>query len=389
MKIMLEKLEKFKSIMIFLINEKFSYKSKNRLIFILRIIKEFPKLVKFIFKDVSQIGMIGSIISLDSSTMCQLKCPMCPSLEGIKEEGALGWGYLKFKNFKNFVDKNPEIKRIELSNSGEPFLNPELKEIIKYGWKNKVDITIGTGANLNSVKGDILESLVKYEVKSLTISLDGATNHTYKIYRIGGDFDKVIRNIKIINYFKKKHHSDYPKMLWQFVIMGHNEHEIPAARKFAKQLGMGFYTKLNRIPSYSPIKDKDFVRKESHLGVSNRKEFLGKYKRIYILGCLRLWNSPQINWDGKLLGCNVNLWNNFGNVFETSLKKCLQSERYIYTKQVVLGRKIVRDDIPCSKCAIYKRVKRIPIKKSEIILNDNIHTHNIIPMIRVQKGSPS
>ncbi len=380
---MLEKLEKFKSSLIFLISEKFSYNIKKWLISTIRIIKEFPKLIRLIFKDVSGVGMIGSIISLDSSTMCQLKCPKCPSIEGIKKEGILGWDYLKFINFKKFVDNNPTIKKVELSNSGEPFLNPELKEIIKYAYRNKINITIGTGANLNSVKGDILESLVKYKVKSLTVSLDGATNDTYKIYRIGGDFNRVIKNIKIINYFKKKHHSRFPKLLWQFVIMGHNEQEIPAAKKYAKRLGMAFYTKLNRISSYSPVIDESFVRKESGLGVSNRQEFLSKYKRLYIVYCLRLWNSPQINWDGKLLGCNVNLWNNFGNVFETSLNKCLQSERYIYTKQVVLGKKKVRNDIPCSKCVIYKSVKRRPIKKSEVILNDNIHTHNMIPVIRV------
>lgn len=386
---MIEKLEKIKSNLLYLFSKKFSYVNKNRLLFVMRLIKEIPNIVKFLFKDLSREGILGSIVSLDSSVMCQLKCPMCPSVEGLSKEGVLGWGYLRFNDFKNFVENNPSIKKIELSNSGEPFLNPELNQIIKYSYLKNVNLYIGTGANLNSVTKDVLESLVKYKVKTLNVSLDGATNETYKIYRIGGDLNKVLRNIKTINYFKKKYQSKFPKLLWQFVIMGHNEHELLNARNMAKKLGMSFYTKLNRVSSYSPVKNEKYVRKESGLGVANRREFVQKYKRLYINACLRLWNSPQINWDGKLLGCNVNMWDHFGNVFKTSLKQCLESERYIYAKQMVLGKKKARKDIPCSRCPSYKIIKHRSLKKSDIIINHVTHTQNTLPSVKVRFNSQS
>lgn len=38
--------------------------------------------------------------------------------------------------------------------------------------------------------------------------------------------------------------------------------------------------------------------------------------------------NPQINWDGKLLGCCLNFWGDFGgNAFEQGLERILTSEK--------------------------------------------------------------
>ena len=69
-----------------------------------------------------------------------------------------------------------------------------------------------------------------------------------------------------------------------------------------------------------------------------------------MLACNSLWFLPQINWDGKLLGCCVNIYSDFGNVFESGLEKCLGSEAYTYAQKMLLGLAKTRDDIACSKC---------------------------------------
>ncbi len=102
------------------------------------------------------------MISLETSSIYQLKCPICPTGMGQNREGTVGWGYLKFKDFKNFVDNHPNIKNIELSKWGEIFLNPELKQIVKYSYIKKINLTAYTGVNLNNAKIEVLKSLVKY-----------------------------------------------------------------------------------------------------------------------------------------------------------------------------------------------------------------------------------
>ena len=286
--------------------------------------------------------------------MCQLKCPLCDAPKRKNNPSLIGWGYLKFKNFKKIVDENPEIRIIELSNNGEIFLNPELEKIIKYAYEKKINLLAATGVNLNNISKEMIRCLVKYKFACLTVSLDGASQEIYSIYRKGGDFNNVIKNIRLINYYKKIYNSRFPALIWQFVIFGHNEHEIPIARKFAKSLNMNFKPKLSWDKDYSKIKNKDFVRKESGLGVASRKEFQGKYNKYYLDVCNQLWKSPVINWDGKLLGCCKNIYSDFGNVFKSGLKNCLENEKYSYTKEMLLNDKKPRKDIPCSKCYIYK-----------------------------------
>ena len=180
-------------------------------------------------------------VRLEACSLCQLDCPACGSRQ-IEKIAPKGWsGYLKFDDFRKFIDDN-NFEEIFLSNNGEIFLNPEIDEIIKYYYQK--GIKLDASANLNTISDKTLENLVKYKFYHMKVALDGATPETYKIYRRGGDFNKVIDNIKKINYFKKKYNSEYPHLFWQFILFGHNEHEIELAKKKAKELGMKIEFKM-------------------------------------------------------------------------------------------------------------------------------------------------
>ena len=100
-------------------------------------------------------------LRLEASTVCQLKCPSCPTASGATGK-RLGLGYLKLHDFKKIVDENPRVAHIELSNWGEIFLNNELIDILKYAYKHNVSLSARNGANLNDVDEEVLEALVKY-----------------------------------------------------------------------------------------------------------------------------------------------------------------------------------------------------------------------------------
>ncbi|MFW9876996.1 MAG: radical SAM protein, partial [Candidatus Thorarchaeota archaeon] len=335
---------------------------------------------------------------LEASSMCQLKCVLCPTGTGKNRKGVVGWGYLKFQDFKKFVDENPQIKEIELSNWGEMFLNPDLKKIISYAYHNNVSLNTLNGVNLNSISEDMIKCLVKYKFKTLYVSIDGATNKTYQIYRKGGNLDKVLRNVKRINYYKKKYNSEFPKLVWRFMVFGHNEHELSLAKKIAKELNMEFMAKFNSFnPSYSPVKNKEIVKKVIGQDVISMEESLQKGDLSLFLGgmnlnsdkpsgasvpipCIQLWENPQINWDGKFLGCCSNIFSDFGNVFEMGLEKCKQSEKYVYAKKMLLGEVEKRDDIPCSRCGIYTaQSPSISLALKKFIEKLDNKTTNLIP----------
>lgn len=312
----------------------------------------FPNL-KNLFDSFLHLGVVGSSIRLDASTVCQLKCPTCCTGKGLNKSSALKNGFLKFEDFKKLLDENSWVKNIELSNYGEIFLNPDLNKIIEYASKNKVRLTADNGVNLNHLTEENAKCLVKNKFHSLSVSIDGATNDIYQIFRKGGDIKKVIENIKLINKYKEEYNSIYPKLTWQFIIFGHNEHEINKAKELALSLGMEFKPKLNGAKGYSPVKDEEFVKRESGLDVSSREEYEKKHNKKYLLPCYQIWHSPQINWDGTLLGCCMNKNISFGNVFDSGLKGAIKSREYENFKKFLLGKSSSSENLPCKKCPIY------------------------------------
>jgi MoaA/NifB/PqqE/SkfB family radical SAM enzyme len=318
-------------------------------------------------KLIRKYGFIGDSIRLDATSRCQLKCPICATASGKIDKSIIGTGFLRIENFTQFIDRNPTINNVELSNWGELFLNPHLIKILKYAFNKGVSLTASNGVNLNNVKEKTLEALVKYKFKRMSISIDGATPEIYKIYRIGGDLNTVINNIKIINQYKKEYNSTFPQLGWQFVIFGHNEHQIGLAKKMAKELNMSFNPKLNFSKNYSPIKNRDLITQETNLTALTRKEYVQKMKKKFGKTCEQLWLNPQVNWDGTLLGCCINKDVSFGNVFKDDLEKCLKSERYQYTKKMLLDKKKARVDIPCTTCNQYKNILKVGFNKIDII----------------------
>lgn len=250
-------------------------------------------------------------VLLESSSICQLKCPVCPQATGGIKNGFIGWGHLSFKNFKKFIDEN-DINHIELSGLGEPFLNPDLGKIFEYA-QGKVFLTFNNGANFNDVS--VLEELVKYQVRLITISIDGITEEVYQEYRRGGSLKKVLENVRKINEYKKKYNSEYPILKWQFVLFGHNEHQLKDAEVMAKSLNMEFCKKLNWSKTYSPATE-------------TREMYENKYHKKYLNSYNQVINSPMILHDGRLIGHCGNRKKSYGNVFIDGFDKCYNSKEY-------------------------------------------------------------
>lgn len=293
-------------------------------------------------------------VRLCACSACQLDCPVCePHVRPLTKNGILGWGYLRAKNFSKFIRDNPSVKLIELSQSGEIFLNPELGLILEDAYQKGVTLTALNGVNLNRVSDQMCEDLVRYQFKAMKVALDGADAQTYALYRKRGCFEDVINNIKKINFYKEKYKSQAPYLIWQFIPFSHNEHQILDALKMAKQLGMDFKIKLNGNPNYAPVKNKELVRRLTPHASATREEFRDKYDISVGLSCHELWTSPQINWDGLMTGCCANFFAGLGNVFEEGLEAVMTSKNYVEMKKVVLGLSKPDESIGCSNCSVY------------------------------------
>lgn len=296
---------------------------------------------------------------IETSSRCQLSCPACPTGQKKNREGPVGWGNLSADDFATFLRDHPYLNRVELSNWGEPLLNPEFPDILREAHQAGVDVRAANGVNLNHATDDALDAIVRYRLRYLMVSIDGVSEASYREYRRGGSLARVFAHIETINQLKRRYRSPYPRMGWQFIIFGHNEHELESARMKARQLGMDFHPKLQAehwLESYSsPVKDNSRVSRLTGLEAANRSQYREKHRREFFVPCTQLWAVPQVNWDGRVLGCCDNRWRDFGNAFESGLEAIAQTSDYRYTKRMLLGLEPPDERLPCTRCHHYHR----------------------------------
>jgi hypothetical protein len=122
---------------------------------------------------------------------------------------------------------------------------------------------------------------------------------------------------------------------------------------------MEFSLKVAWPDGFSPVRDRALVDQEhwrcATLGTREKQENLDHHMRVF---CHQLWEQPQINWDGRVLGCCCNHWGDFGgNAFRDGLLASLNNESLQYARQMLLGKKVPREDIPCTVCSAYLSMK--------------------------------
>ena len=318
-------------------------------------------------------------VKIEACSICQLNCEDCYMRKynsGLPY--GVGKGYLKAKDFEKFLQMNPYVERIELSNNGEIFLNPELEEIIKIAYKyqilngHQILLTGYNGVNFNNVSDKVLEALVKYNnIMALTLSIDGASQEIYSKYRRNGNFEKVIENIKKLNEYKKKYNSKFPQLLWQYIInkYDYDINEIKKAKKIAKELDMEIFFKKDQ-PGITENGDGfippniEEIEQETGLNYSSKLLFEKNIElnKTRWLPCRDLFNEPQINYDGIFLGCTCKFKNLYkDNVFELGLEKVLKSKVVKQTKKMLMGKYKDKDFIksfPCYNCWFYQKMKK-------------------------------
>jgi MoaA/NifB/PqqE/SkfB family radical SAM enzyme len=270
----------------------------------------------------------------------------------------MGWGSLKFEDFRNLLAENPEIHRVKFDCFGEVFLNKEVVRMLRYGSEQGISFSFSS-ANFNHVSDDMISALVECNVEKVTVAFEGITQETYSIYRKRGKLERIFANIEKVNDCKASHGSELPRMRWLWVVFGHNEHEIPQAKALAKDLDMEFRAKLQWDSSYSPVRNPEQLKAELNWDAASREEYKALNRKDYMNKvCHQLWQSPKINWDGRVLGCCWTQEGFGGNAFKDGYVEAINSDRITHARGMLLGKVAPREDIPCTRCKLFQDLEK-------------------------------
>lgn len=179
---------------------------------------------------------------LDTTSYCNLKCKMCPqSIENFDRTK----GIMDFELIRKIIDELVETKQnvgaILPFWNGEPLMYPNFDKVLKYAAEKKV---IGSGINsfnmhtnaqlLDSEKSELI--LETNLFSQILFSIDAYKKETYDKIRQGGNFDKIVENIKqfvkLRRKYQKKNKTLWPTLIFQFIVMGSNYKEAIEFHKF-------------------------------------------------------------------------------------------------------------------------------------------------------------
>jgi radical SAM protein with 4Fe4S-binding SPASM domain len=239
--------------------------------------------------------------------------------------------------YNSVIDQlSPTLTYLTFYFQGEPYLNPKFLSMVKYAdMKGIYTATSTNGHYLNDANA---KATVESGLDRLIISIDGTTQDTYEAYRVGGDLEKVIAAAENIVKWKKQLKSSTPHVVFQFLVVKPNEHQIPDVYRIAKKIGVDqVVLKTAQIYDYengSPLIPDN--QKYSRY----KKDDDGRYsiKNQLLNECWKMWHSCVVTWDGKVVPCcfDKDASNVLGDLTESSFEKIWYGERYNTFRQSLL-----------------------------------------------------
>lgn len=170
---------------------------------------------------------------IETSSLCNLRCPMCPRTIDRSPSGSL-FRNMKFELLERLETVFPKLDEVILSWIGEPLINKQLPEIIKFIKQFGPRVHVTTNAVL--LTESRIHELIDSGLDSLAVSIDAADPETFAQIRVGTDLETVQNNVQLLNRIKKERGVDNPSIGIAFVAMAENIAELPEMIRLVAEL---------------------------------------------------------------------------------------------------------------------------------------------------------
>ena len=283
--------------------------------------------------------------SIEPTNHCNLQCPECPSGLGTLTRPL---GLLKFNEFRKLIDEISDTSfYVQLFFQGEPYINKNLPQMIKYTQSKNIYVAISTNGHF--VNQNNVDLVLDNAPDKLIFSVDGLDEESYQQYRVGGTFKQADEGLRALVKRKIERKSKKPFIEFQFIVMKHNEHQIEDVKKYCNEVGVDKVVfKTMQISSYeNAVKFLPENEKYRRYLVDNGTFSL---KNKISNSCFALWRTSVVTWDGRVVPCcfDKDAENEIGIINRKTFGEVWKSEKYFkFRDKVLTNRKGVS---MCTNC---------------------------------------
>lgn len=285
------------------------------------------------------------ILFVDPSSVCNLQCKFCPCgaahNELWTEEKRKSIGFMEMETFKKVIDDcqdfKDKIKVLRMYKEGEPLLNPNFVDMLRYAKESGKFMSIDTTTNGTLLNPKLNRELMAAGLNRINISVDGLSSQEYE--EVCGrkvDFEAFRANIKDLYEHKGDCH-----IFIKTVIGECSEEEAKAKKERFYELFGDICDEIaceNLAPVW-PGFDKEMYSETGIYGNSIQKRVV----------CARLFYILVINSDGEATPCLVD-WNRkmiMGNVKDYTISQLWDKMR-VYQVEHLKGNRFQMEG--CREC---------------------------------------
>ena len=236
---------------------------------------------------------------------------------------------MSFDLFREIIDQaEGNIEFISLASRGEPLLCPDIKKMLAYTEGKVLNLKLNTNASLLSEK--MAHAILSSGVKTLVFSVDAADATNYRWYRVNGNFDRVLNNIKTFREIREKHYSGSEIVTRVSGVKYSDAQEIASMKQVWGPL-VDQVAFVDCIP-WTNIYDEEANQLNAP--------------------CSDLWRRMFVWWDGRVNPCDVDYKTTLsvGNLRDSSISDMWCGKEYTVLRERHLSSH--RYDIyPCCQCS--------------------------------------
>ncbi len=281
------------------------------------------------------------ILILETTNVCNLKCPFCLTGKGIS--GGREVRHMGFDQAKAIIDDVADtVYMLQMYTWGEPLLNKDSLKVIEYAKQKNLYVMLST--NATAMTPAYNQRLINAGIDYITVAIDGGSDATYKVYRRGGNYSKVLGNVKNILELKKLSGVTTPFVEWQFIVFRHNEHEVDSTEQMAYQIGINKFTPL---PAYT--EDEDWLP----LSPKYRAEIFNPER---LTKCVRPWSHLNVRADGGVASCCYEFFkkDDFGELGKSRFSEVWNNAAFQESRKLIIqhrrGKKLDDSQSICHDC---------------------------------------
>jgi MoaA/NifB/PqqE/SkfB family radical SAM enzyme len=298
------------------------------------------------------------------TTKCNMKCDFCLTHSTIIEDNEFkyqGSDDMSMDTFKDILKKFPNTLIISFIGNGEPILNRNIYEMVKYAQSKKMRSTLFSNG---LVMERFIEKIIDSKIKTFNISLNSIDPEEYERFTgyKGTYFHKVVNNTRALVEARNNSPDSDMEITATIMVDKQNYRDMGKMIKFSEELGIDQVILSHFMPWTTPgmTAEERSIYSDDKEAMDYINELASKTYKVAVTFptifdgeknnrlCRDNVLSMSIDGDGNVSGCERKMLNTErnGKYWE---KNVFNNEHFKYLRKIFITKEEKLPD-PCVTC---------------------------------------